>query len=70
MCENYRIRKIVFDANDTGTIDNPNPYHEPLYVTRYLVQVRGFLWWHTVKVFKKIRPAARLLHFLRHKDND
>lgn len=72
MADDYRIRKISFDMNDalTNDIMNPNPYHEPHIVTRYVVQVRGFLWWHTVKVFKKIRPAARLLHFLRHKDND
>lgn len=71
MCEDYRIRKVVFDTNDRSFTDEiTNPYHEPNFVTRYVVQVRGFIFWHTVKTFKKIRPAARLLHFLKHKDND
>ena len=70
MADDYRIRKITIDMNQRSLEDVMNPYHEPCFVTRYVVQVRGFLWWHTVKVFKKIRPAARLLHFLKHKDND
>lgn len=73
MCGDYRIRKIEFDMNDRSLVDdmlNPNPYVETNIVTRYAVQVRGLIFWHTVKMFKKIRPAARLLHFLNHKDND
>lgn len=31
----------------------------------HAVQVRGLLWWHTVKAFKKIRPAARYCRFLK-----
>lgn len=70
MADDYRIRKVTIDMNERSMEDYLNPYYEPCIVTRYVVQVRGFLWWHTVKVFKKIRPAARLLHFLKHKDND
>lgn len=33
-------------------------------VTSYHVQVKGLLW-HTVKSFKKIMPAARLLKHLK-----
>jgi hypothetical protein len=63
MMEQYRVVK------QETTID---PLGEELYsptlgqvVTSYLVQVRGFVCWHTVKVFKKIMPAARLLKHLR-----
>lgn len=69
MADDYRIRKVTINMNGSME-DYLNPYHETCLVTRYVVQVRGFLWWHTVKAFKKIRPAARLLHFLKHKDND
>lgn len=69
--ENYRIIKVEYDVNNPSFgEDLVNPYHEPNFVKQYLVQVRGFLWWHTVKAFKKIRPAVRLYHHLRDKDND
>lgn len=70
MADDYRIRKVTIDMNERSMEDYLNPYHEQCLVTRYVVQVRGLLWWHTVKAFKKIRPAARLLHFLKHNDND
>lgn len=70
MCEDYRVRKVTIDMNERSMEDYLNPYHVPNFVTRYVVQVRGFIFWHTVKTFKKIRPAARLLNFLKHKDND
>lgn len=42
MCEDYRIRKVVFDTNDRSfTDERTNPYHEPNFVIRYVVQVRG-----------------------------
>lgn len=68
--EEYRVIKVE------NTIPDPNPANEgypfPTYdgsdlitITRYLVQVRSFIFWHTVKAFKKILPAARLLHHLK-----
>lgn len=44
---------LAYDGSDVITI------------THYLVQVRGLFLWHTIKVFKKILPAARLLKHLR-----
>ncbi len=69
--ENYRIVKVEYDVNNPSLGEElMNPYHELRIMTRYAVQVRGLFWWHTVKEFKKIRPAARLYHHLRDEDND
>jgi len=66
--EEYRVIKeqfMIADLTNEG-------YQFPAYdgsdvqtITRYLVQVRSFIFWHTVKAFEKIMPAARLLHHLK-----
>ena len=68
MLNEYRVIKeshIVASNNDGYTFPVYDDCGDAMIITRYLVQVRGFLFWHTVKAFKKILPAARLLRHLR-----
>jgi len=66
--DQYRIRKTQtgmgpFDYNDDF---QPLNYQLPVdIITLYEVQVRGLLFWHTIKAFRSIRKAAKLLHVLR-----
>jgi len=56
------IYRIVKQAYCFGTdYEGYEPTH---YVEQYIVQVRGLLFWRTVKEFRKIRPAVELLHVL------
>ena len=62
--EQYRLIKVEEQVGDPNDIGYPFPSYDGsdvITITRYLVQVRGFIFWHTVKTFKKILPAARLL---------
>ena len=64
----YRVVKDETQVADVYNDGFPFPSYDSsdvITIKRYLVQVRGFLFWHTVKSFKKILPAARLLRHLR-----
>lgn len=66
--EQYRVVKEETQVADVYNDGYPFPSYnssDVITIKRYLVQVRGFLFWHTVKSFKKILPAARLLRHLR-----
>ncbi len=66
--EEYRVIKqqdTIADVNNDGYPFPAYDGSDVITITRYLVQVRSFLFWHTVKSFKKILPAARLLHYLK-----
>jgi len=66
--EKYRVVKEEAQEADVYNDGFPFPSYnssDVITIKRYLVQVRGFLFWHTVKSFKKILPAARLLKHLR-----
>ena len=66
--EQYRVVKEETQVADVYNDGFPFPSYDSsdvITIKRYLVQVRGFLFWHTVKSFKKILPAARLLRHLR-----
>ena len=66
--EQYRVVKEETQVADVYNDGFPFPSYnssDVITIKRYLVQVRGFLFWHTVKSFKKILPAARLLKHLR-----
>ena len=66
--DEYRVIKEQTTLGDITNEGYPFPAYDGsdvITITRYLVQVRGFLFWHTVKAFKKILPAARLLRHLR-----
>ena len=66
--EQYRVVKEETQVADVYNDGFPFPSYnnsDVITITRYLVQVRGFIFWHTVKTFKKILPAARLLKHLR-----
>jgi len=66
--EQYRVIKeetMIADVNNDGFPFPSYDNSDVMTVKRYLVQVRSFLFWHTVKSFKKILPAARLLRHLR-----
>ena len=65
----YRVKKqyygvVVTEPND---FDGFRPSAEPAgeIYGYYAVQVRGLIFWHTVKVFETIRSAAEFLHELR-----
>ena len=59
--EQYRVIREDVVVNQPGE-EMPKPED---VITTYQVQVRGFFFWHTVKAFRKICPAVRLLHYLR-----
>lgn len=66
--DEYRDIKEETLVGDPLNEGYPFPAHDGsdiIKITRYVVQVKGFIFWHTVKAFKKILPAARLLHHLR-----
>lgn len=66
--EEYRVIKVQTTIGDINNEGYPFPDYynrDQLMITSYLVQVKSFLFWHTVKTFKKILPAARLLHHLK-----
>lgn len=66
--EQYRVVKEETQVADVYNDGFPFPSYnssDVITIKRYLVQVRGFLFWHIVKSFKKILPAARLLRHLR-----
>lgn len=66
--EEYRVIKQQDSVADVTNEGYPFPAYDGsdvITITRYLVQVRSFLFWHTAKAFKKILPAARLLKHLR-----
>lgn len=66
--EQYRVVKVETQVADVYNEGYPFPSYDNsdlMTVKLYLVQVRSFLFWHTVKSFKKILPAARLLRHLR-----
>lgn len=64
----YRIKKDEYIIGDTENHGFPFVAYDGsdvVIVRHYLVQVRNFVLWHTVKKFTKILPAARLLHQLK-----
>lgn len=66
--DEYRVIKEEMLVGDPLNEGSPFPTYDGrdiIKFTRYVVQVKGFIFWHTVKAFKKILPAARLLHHLR-----
>ena len=66
--EEYRVIKVQTTIGDINNEGYPFPDYynrDQLTITSYLVQVKSFLFLHTVKTFKKILPAARLLHHLK-----
>lgn len=67
----YRVKKQYFgllvtdpSANDFYTASFKTESIEDIRCY-YAVQVRGLLFWHTVKVFETIRAAAEFLHELQ-----
>ena len=61
--DDYRVIKQEYTTDALG-----DELYSPALgtvVTQYHVQVKGLFFWHTVKAFKKILPAARLLKHLR-----
>ena len=66
--EQYRVVKVETQVADVYNDGFPFPSYnssDVITITRYLVQARGFIFWHMVKTCKKILPAARLLKHLR-----
>ena len=63
--EEYRFIRVSYPIGNPSDDFNP-----PQYIERYEVQVKGFLWWHTIKSFKKIRPAYMLLTTLKQEENE
>lgn len=70
--EEYRVVKdyvaesmelVINDRNETQWM--PTSFRK-----QYAVQVKGFLRWHTVKTFTKIRAAAKFMHSLKQKLKD
>lgn len=61
--EKYRVVKEEFPINQQE--NNLFSCHVGEVITFYRVQVKGFFFWHTIKMFKRIRPAAKLLRYLR-----
>jgi hypothetical protein len=58
----YRVRKQVFSTNSTWPEEE---YDQPEVIISFAVQVKDFLFWHTVKEFKEIRKANELLSILK-----
>lgn len=58
----YRVKKQVYSTNSTWPEDE---YNEPEVIIFFAVQVKNFLFWHTVKEFKEIRKANKLLNILK-----
>ena len=66
----YRIKKQYY-----GVVLTEDDFTKPEIIQQvnslegvrfyYAVQVRGLLFWHTVKVFETIRAAAEFLHELQ-----
>ena len=69
---NFRIRKKYFvDSYEVKLRDDFTQEIVPTSFTSvYVVQVKGFLRWHTVKIFNKIRAAARFMKSLQKKLKD
>jgi hypothetical protein len=66
--EKYRIFKITYQVVDPSQLDNLPCIYPIEILEGYAVQVRGALFWHTIKLFKKIRPAYVLLNHLNEKE--
>ena len=69
---NFRIRKKWF-VETYDVILRDDFTHEIIpksFTFQYVVQVKGFLRWHTVKAFNKIRAAARFMKSLQKKLKD
>lgn len=63
--ESYRVCKSTYHVDSCSPFgDDIKPICENNVIENYEVQVRGLFFWHTVKSFKKIMPAVRLLHHL------
>lgn len=58
----YRVKKQVFTVNTTWPEEE---YNQPEVIISFAVQVKSFLFWHTVKEFPKIRKALELLNILK-----
>lgn len=68
----YRvIKETVIDAMDLMMDEQVQPQCVPTsFKNQYVVQVKGFLRWHTVKTFSKIRSAVKFLHTLKQRLTD
>lgn len=68
----YRVRKEAVVASMEVVMDEQaQPQCVPTsYTFQYAVQVKGFLRWHTIKTFSKIRAAAKFLRSLKEKLTD
>ena len=61
----YRIIKKFFMVYSFCREEEYNP---PETIIFFAVQVKGFLFWHTVKEFQKIRQACELLNILKQEE--
>lgn len=66
--EEYRICKVAYQIGGFPQLDGSPSICPAEYIERYAVQKHGILFWHTIKLFKKIRPAFRLLNHLKEKE--
>lgn len=58
----YRVVRELIDLN-TG--HEYEAMYRPEFIERFLVQVKGLFFWHTVKSFKRLITAVRLLKHLQ-----
>lgn len=62
----YRIKKQIYPINDIWPDEEHSYTHiQHEVIVSFAVQVKNFLFWHTVKDFKKIRQAIELLNILK-----
>ena len=74
MEDEYRIVKVSYAVGDLipgvpAELRDLFPEARQI-ITRYEVQVKGTFLWHTIKQFRKIRPAFRLLTLLKDKEDE
>ena len=71
MAEYRVVKEHVPEAMEIVVNERAETQMKPTsFRKQYAVQVKGFLWWHTVKTFSKIRAAAKFLHLLKQKLKD
>lgn len=68
----YRVRKeITVEEVECVFGDDMTPNYVPTkFGEQYAVQVKGFLRWHTVKAFRKIRAAVKFMRSLKERLQD
>lgn len=68
----YRVRKETdIDSMEVVMDEQAQVQCVPTsFKEQYAVQVKGFLRWHTIKTFSKIRSAVKFLRSLKQKLTD